>query len=110
MSRFSKILKRSVVGIAVAVVAVFTVDYVVLRAKLMFPRLGVATGTVQMQRLYAIPQKNGRVEYELDANRPEVTTPCVHALFPHMGSSPCWYLQQNATKPIPVAILPFLSR
>jgi hypothetical protein len=109
MSRLSNIFKRSVGGIVVAVVAVFIVDYAVLRAKLMFPKLGVATGTVQMQRLYAIPQKNGRVEYELDANRPEVTTPCVHSLFPHMGSSPCWYLQQNATKPIPVVILPFLS-
>jgi hypothetical protein len=109
MSRLTNILKRSVVGIVIAIIAVFIVDYVVLRAKLMFPKLGVATGTVQMQRLYAIPQKNGRVEYELDANQPEVTTPCVHSLFPHMGNSPCWYLQQNATKPIPVVILPFLS-
>jgi hypothetical protein len=110
MTRLSRILKRSVVGIVVAVIAVFIVDYVVLRAKLMFPRLGVATGPVQMQRLYAISQKNGRVEYELDANQPEVTTPCVYSLFPHMGNSPCWYLQRNATKPIPVVILPFLSR
>jgi hypothetical protein len=104
----SSIFKRIIVGIVMAVIAAFVVDYVVLRAKVMFPKLGAATGTVQMTRLYAIAQKNGRVEYELDANQPEVTMPCVHSLFPHMGNSPCWYLRQNATKPIPVVILPFL--
>jgi hypothetical protein len=108
MSRLSSIFKRTIIGIIVTVVAAFVVDYAVLRAKMMFPKLGAATGTVQMTRLYAIAQKNGRVEYELDANQPEVTMPCVHSLFPHMGSSPCWYLQQNATKPIPVVIFPFL--
>ena len=104
----SSIFKRIIVGIVMAVIAAFVVDYVVLRAKVMFPKLGAATGTVQMTRLYAIAQKNGRVEYEFAANQPEVTMPCVHSLFPHMGNSPCWYLRQNATKPIPVVILPFL--
>src|ERR1700753_2179082 len=108
MSRLSNIFKRAVVGILIAVAAAFVVDYVVLRAKVMFPKLGDATGTVKMTRLYAIPQKNGRVEFELDANQPEVMMPCVHSLFPHMGNSPCWYLKQNADKPIPVVILPFL--
>ena len=108
MRRLPSIFKRTIIGVLIAVVAAFIVDYVVLRAKVMFPKLGAATGTVQMTRLYAIAQKNGRVEYELDANQPEVTMPCVHSLFPHMGNSPCWYLRQNATKPIPVVILPFL--
>lgn len=109
MSRLTSIFKRVVIGIVVAVFAAYIADYVVLRAKVMFPALGAATGTVQMTRLYAIAQKNGRVEYELDANQPEVTIPCVHSLFAHMGNSPCWYLRQNATKPIPVVIFPFLS-
>lgn len=108
MSRLSNIFKRTVVGIVVAFVVVFVLDYALLRARMMFPKLGDATGTVKMTRLYAIPQKSGRVEYELDANQPEVMTPCVHSLFPHMGNSPCWYLQQNANKPIPVVILPSL--
>jgi hypothetical protein len=108
MSRLSSSFKRVVIGILVAVVAAFIVDYVVLRAKMMFPKLGAATGTVQMTRLYAIAEKNGRVEYELDVNQPEVTMPCVHSLFPHLGNNPCWYLQQNATKPIPVVIFPSL--
>ena len=110
MSRLSNIFKRTFIGIVVALVAVYVLDYALLRAKMMIPRLGAATGTVKMTRLYAIPQKNGSVEFELDANQPEVTMPCVHALFPHMGNSPCWYLQQNANKPIPIVILPFLPR
>ena len=108
MSKLSNIFKRTAIGIVVVIVVLFVLDYLVLRAKIMFPKLGAATGTVQMTRLYAIAQKNGRVEYELDANQPEVTMPCVHSLFPHMGNSPCWYLQQNTTKPIPVVILPSL--
>ncbi len=108
MSRLSNIFKRTLVGILIAAACVFVLDYSVLRAKMMFPKLGAATGTVQMTRMYAISQKNGRVEYELDANQPEVTMPCVHSLFPHLGNNPCWYLQQNATKPIPVVILPSL--
>ena len=110
MSRLSTNVQRVVIGVVVTFVAAFVVDYVVLRAKMAFPKLGAATGTVKMTRLYAIAQKNGRVEYELDANQPEVTMPCVHAIFPHMGNSPCWYLQQNATKPIPVVIFLSLPR
>jgi hypothetical protein len=55
-----------------------------------------------MERLYAIPQKNGKIDYEFDAQQPDVTTPCVHSLFPHLGNSPCWYLQRNSQKPIPM--------
>src|ERR1700743_502658 len=108
MSRLSNIFKRTVLGIVVVLIAAFIVDYVLLRAKVMFPKLGAATGTVVMTRLYAISQKNGRVEYELDANQPEVTMDCVHSLFPHMGKNPCWYMKKNAKKPIPVVILPSL--
>jgi hypothetical protein len=108
MSKLSNIFKRTVIGIVIVVAVLFILDYVVLRAKMMFPKLGAATGTVQMTRMYAISEKDGRVEYEMDANQPEVTMPCVHSLFPHLGNSPCWYLQQNANKPIPVVILPSL--
>jgi hypothetical protein len=108
MSKLSNILKRTVIGIVIVVAVLFILDYVVLGAKMMFPKLGAATGTVQMTRMYAISEKDGRVEYEMDANQPEVTMPCVHSLFPHLGNSPCWYLQQNANKPIPVVILPSL--
>ena len=43
-----------------------------------------------------------KTEYEFDTQQPEVDAPCVHALFPHLGDSPCWYLQRNSQKPIPM--------
>ena len=81
-------------------------DYLLLRLRNVFPKLGPGFGTVQMDRLLAIPLKNGKTEYELDANQPTVVTPCVHSLFPHMGNQPCWYLRRQSEKPIPMAIIP----
>ena len=92
-------------SLVVLAAAVYAGDYVALRLRAAYPRWGAAFGAVQMERLYAIPLKNGRTEYELDARQPEVTTDCVHSLFPHMGYSPCWYLRRNSQKPIPLAIL-----
>ena len=81
---------------------IYAGDYLLLRFHIAYPKAGDAFGTVQMERFYAIPQKNGKIEYEFDARQPEVTTPCVHSLFPHMGNRPCWYLQRNSQKPIPM--------
>jgi len=82
-----------------------TGDYAVVRLRVAFLKLGTALDSVQMERLYAIALKNGRTEYELDAQQPEVTVTCVRALFPHLGYSPCWYLRRNSQKPIPMVIL-----
>jgi hypothetical protein len=81
---------------------VYAVDYAMLRWRIAFPKTGEAFGTVKMEQLYAIPQKNGKIEYEFDARQPEVDVPCVHTMFPHMSQSPCWYLQRNSQKPIPM--------
>lgn len=82
--------------------AVYAIDYGVLRYRIANPKAGDAFGTVTMQRLYAIPQKNGKIDYEFDVRQPQVDVPCVHSLFPHMNQSPCWYLQRNSQKPIPM--------
>ena len=87
------------------VAIVYAGDYASVRLRAAYPRLGSAYGSVQMEQLYAIPLKNGNIEYELDARQPEVTVPCVRALFPHMGYPPCWYLRRNSHKPIPMVIL-----
>src|SRR5437667_10863571 len=39
-------------------------------------------------RVLAIPEKNGKTEYEVDAQNPEQTITCVHSFFPHSGYSP----------------------
>lgn len=102
MAQASLIVKRGGGAVIVLLVLVYAGDDIRVRWKMAHPKSGDAFGTVQMERLYAIPQKNGKIEYEFDAVQPEVTTPCVHALFPHMGETPCWYLQRNSQKPIPM--------
>jgi hypothetical protein len=102
MSRVLDIVQRVLVGALLLAGLLYAGDYVFVRYKIAHPNSGGAFGSVQVERLYAIPLKDGKTEYDLDAQQPEVTTPCVHALFPHMGYSPCWYVQRNSQKPIPM--------
>lgn len=46
---------------------------------------------------YATPLKNGRVEVFYDQPQTEV---CVHALFPHLGHGPCWYVTRHTVRRI----------
>ena len=97
---------KRILLLAVALAAtVYAVDYAVVRSRVAYPRLGDAFGSVQVVRLLAIPLKNGRTEYELDALQPQVTVICVRALFPHLGYQPCWYVRRQSQKPIPMVIL-----
>jgi hypothetical protein len=84
---------------------VYAADYAALRLRAAYPRFGSAYDSVQVERLYAIPLKNGRIEYELDARQPEVTVICVRAIFPHQGYPPCWYVRRNSQKPIPMMVM-----
>jgi hypothetical protein len=102
LAQVSLIVKRAVIALMVLLALVYAVDSIRVRSKMARPNSGDAFGSVQMERLYAVPQKNGNIEYEFDALQPEVTVPCVHSLFPHMGNTPCWYLQRNRRKPIPM--------
>ena len=98
-------LKRALVVFVAMAALVYAGDYAALRLRIAFPRLGPAFDSMQMERLYAIALKNGKTEYQLDAQQPEVTLTCVRALFPHLGYSPCWYLRHNSQKPIPMVTL-----
>ena len=64
-------------------------------------------GSVEVQTLYAVRQKDNRIEYELGD---VITQTCVHSLFPQMGYAPCWYLSEHATKRIDVGRLLFTGR
>jgi hypothetical protein len=76
----------TIVGIAVAI---FILDYAVFRIR-------VAAnwnpyGSVTVDHYDAIPQKNGKTQFIFDPPGPQE---CVHALFPHADSLPCWYLSR----------------
>ena len=105
VNRLGYFLVRMLLSLAVLPTLLYIGDYGVVRLRAAYPRLGPAFDSVRMARLYAIPLKNGKTEFELDAQQPQVTVPCVRALFPHLGYSPCWYLRRNSQQPIPMVIL-----
>lgn len=57
-------------------------------------------------RILAIAEKNNRVEYQVDAQRPTETIVCVHSIFPHMGHPACWRIKPHFNDPIPMALFP----
>jgi hypothetical protein len=75
--------------------ALYAGDY--LSARYRIPGNRQTLGTVQVQTLYATPQKNGRVESWVGDAVPET---CLHSLFPHLGYVPCWYLTRHPRKTI----------
>lgn len=84
------------------VLAIFVADYLVLRVRMRHATPTMPFETMTRARLLAIPEKNGKTDYELDEVQPTETLTCVHALFPHYGDQPCWYLKPRLNQPIPI--------
>jgi len=55
--------------------------------------------TVTIQPYYAIHEKSGKTEYDFAQPESQV---CVRALFPHLGYSPCWYVNRHTEKRIDI--------
>jgi len=89
-------MRRRLATAAVVVIAMFGAiyvgDYAVLRFR---AARNVALGKVTVYRYYAIQKKANKVEYVFQGAE-DVT--CVHALFPHMSYSPCWYVERHTEK------------
>jgi hypothetical protein len=54
-------------------------------------------GSVEVQKLLAVPQKDHKTEYIAD---PPQAEQCVHSLFPQLGLTPCWYLARHAKQQV----------
>ncbi len=54
-------------------------------------------GSIEVQKLLAVPQKDRKIEYIAD---PPQAQQCVHSLFPQLGLAPCWYLASHANQQI----------
>ena len=54
-------------------------------------------GSVEVQKLLAVPQKDHKIEYIADPPQPQQ---CVHSLFPQLGLTPCWYMSRHATQQV----------
>jgi hypothetical protein len=93
-ARIKHFLKRLiVVGLSVVLcgtLLAYAVDYIVFRYRVAANRHPFGQMTVSSYD--AVKQKNGKTEFIF--NPPEQQT-CVHAVFPHAGFVPCWYLQRH---------------
>lgn len=95
-------IQRILAGIAAALILLYLADYASFRLRAMHPTSTAPIESMQTLRVLAIPEKNGKMSYEVDAQNPQQTVFCVHAIFPHGGASPCWYVKPRLNQPIPM--------
>jgi hypothetical protein len=94
--------KRVPIGVVIALGLLYAGDYAYVRFRMLHPKPADPFESIKTLRVLAIPEKNGKTEYEVDALNPEQTVICVHSLFPHSGYSPCWYVKPRINQPIPM--------
>ncbi len=93
-----KIWQKIVAVVVILVLAIYAGDYLQLRYRVW--RNVNPFGTVQVERYYAVHQKNNKIEFMFPHETQNQD--CVHSLFPHMGYSPCWYLNRNREQRIDI--------
>jgi hypothetical protein len=86
----SKGLKRIWPAAAGVVILTYAADDLSLRYKI--PASRQAVGSVQVRKVYAVKRKNGSTEFLFDD---PASVDCVNSLAPHLGLSPCWYLERH---------------
>jgi hypothetical protein len=102
MQNAGPVTKRLLLAVMFALVALYACDFLLFHWRMSRAKPGSPLETFTAPRLYAIAEKNGKVDYELDAQNPEQTITCAHSLFPHAGCSPCWYIKPRSQRPIPM--------
>jgi len=85
-------IKKSLITLTVVLLAVYLADELLFLHKL---HTTAAYCMVDILTYTTVPEKNNRIEFF--AGDPEIV-PCVHALFPHAGDAPCWYISQHKEK------------
>lgn len=99
--------KRILIALVVMVAIVYACDFASVRLRMMHAKPADPFETITSLRILAIGEKGGKTEYDVDPVQPQQTGVCVHALFPHDGDLPCWYLKKKFAQPIPMVIFPF---
>jgi uncharacterized membrane protein len=93
-TRIKRFLKRLIIVGVSCVVALtlfaYALDYAVFRWRVATNR--TVFGQMTVSSYDAVQQKSGKTQFIFSP--PEAQT-CVHALFPHAGFVPCWYLQRH---------------
>jgi hypothetical protein len=83
----------------------YVYDYISVRHRMSAQKPGDPFDVVTYPHLLAIPLKGNKVDYELDAQSPMETDPCVHSLFPHYWYTPCWYILRKSKSPTQMMIV-----
>jgi hypothetical protein len=86
-------IKRALVAVLLLIATLYVCDYASVHYRIYEKRNPL--GTVQIQRYYAVREKNRKTEFMF--TDPETET-CIYSLFPHLGYSPCWYLSRKKVK------------
>jgi hypothetical protein len=102
-----KLVQRILLAVVSSAALVYIGDFASVRVRMLHPKPGSPFETVTALRILAIGEKGNKTEYSVDPVQPQQTAECVHALFPHNGDPPCWYLKRKFAQPIPMTI--FLS-
>jgi len=87
-------MKRLIIIAVLLLLVLYADDYLVLQYK-MAKNTGVSNVTVQ--QYYAVKQKDGTTQFMFTDPQ---TQSCVHSWFPHLGYTPCWYLNRHRTRRI----------
>jgi hypothetical protein len=95
VKRAKVIATRTLLLVLVLLGASYGGDYIWLRYRLNGANGGTALGAIEVRRYWEIPNKNGKFEYSFD---PPFMQTCVHSMFPHLGYSPCWYVDREKLK------------
>ena len=93
---------RVVFAVPCAGALLYAADFLVLSFRILHPAVSRPFESLIRTRILAIAQKSGKFDYQIDQLQPVETITCVHAVFPHYGNRPCWYVKPGIDQPIPV--------
>lgn len=102
MPRVWIVLKWTAVVVVASFGLVYLGDDLSVRTRMAHRTATDPVETLSLRSVYAVPRKDGKAEF--DFGDPQTQT-CVHAIFPHLGYNPCWYLLRASRKPIPIAMI-----
>jgi len=86
-------IKKIAIAALLGLLLLYGGDYAIFRLR------HSPTGSVTVRRYLAIQEKANRVEYVFNGEQNQT---CVQSLFPHRGSTPCWYLSRHTEQRIDI--------
>lgn len=108
MNRITPVIKRILVAAAATLAIAYLCDYASVRMRMRKPSANDPFEVLTIRQVLKISHKGGFAEdggFDLIPQDPQNQT-CVHALFPHSGYDPCWYVSRQNGKTVTLVIVP----